>query len=897
MRMLKNFASLAALAVGLLILAGVAQAAPTGAPNTTYYVSATTGNDANNGLTPATATKTIMAVMNAIRPTTVAYVANATNSTNSGCTVKVAAGTYAENVVFPTSGTTLMGGYTADFSSRDWKANQSIIDPNAGANLGYTVGFDTVAKRHQCIILNIYTPNGSSNNNNLLPCNYCTVDGFKLVNGGPGETQNARKGGGIWAYAAKDLVLKNLEIANCDVSQSPTNTPGTGFGVGNGAGIYIQLCNLPTLDNIEVHDCQIQTTSTTGAVAGGTPTAFSAQTGWCGIRIDNSNQPFTYSSSGITWLATAVSNTQTPISLTNLNVHDNFGGNGMLLYNQNNTVLTAPAQAVCYWKIWDSKFWDCICNQGGAGINIYPGSATVTPTGGVPMSTICNSVDVKRCWFYNNTASNGGGIYCQWGNALSLTDCFFSNCKMEGGQGGGVCFSNGNAPSAIACVIDRCAFVGCWASAAVSYTYPRSALSDYNELAEPYGSYGAAIGLVSQGSTTYNQVYVRNCAVVGTRGARGSIGFNGAGTTLMSNMTIDHNYGKGDTVVYHLTSAAVTTFANTLMTNNVPGIGRRSYDAAVVRDNVAYPSTLKFNHCVYQNNYFTSGSFHNGGPGTVANTAIVYFTTVTSMGVPVYLRPIIGVLSSATGPGQPAGETYVPLDSRGVIYTGDHLPAVFCYGGVNTNRDLKPYYVQDGAGATTGTWTSWSDTCSRFGQVAPATASHWGPDFFLKTANFMTLTDTKANWVPGSLVGRYLFPVDPDKRLMNPYPYAGGSNKNKRAAQLILSNTANSLVCTGRLEDVTTCDQTPFPPIGTAQTNMPPDYAIESDLTGMPYKICDYHLQAISPAVDQGDGSVGFNGAGVKDLAGNRRFAGNIDIGAYELVGPNAIGNHWTLFQ
>ena len=893
--MLKNFKSLAALAVGLFLLAGLAQAAPVGAPNTTYYVSATTGNDANNATTPATPAKTIMAVMNAIRNTALAY--NTTNfpaqQTNYGCTVKVAAGTYAENVIFPTTGTTLMGGYTADFSSRDWKVNQSVIDPNAGPNLGYTVGFNGVAKRHQCIILNAYTPNGANATTpptmGWLSPTYCTVDGFKLVNGGPGETQNQTLGGGVYAYGATNLVLKNLEIANCDVSQSPTNTPGTGFlATGVGGGIYMDACNIPTLDNIEVHDCQIRTTSTTGAL-GGTPTAFNAQTGQgAGIylqRCSNGNNG-------------PLQNTLNPVSLTNLNIHDNFGGNGLSINCSNNSAPAVPTQNICYFKIWDCKFWNCVCYSAGGGMYIYNGNSLAN--GSSWMATIGTKIDMKRCWFYNDTANNGAAIYCNYSNQLSLTDSAFSNCKSEAGQGG-LLFNGGNGTL----TLDRCTFLGCWNSSLHNYTYPRSAASDYAQLAEEYNATpnGSCIELITQGSTALGTTVVRNCAVVGNRSPRDIICFNGNGDYLMSNMTVDHNYGKGDALVCHQVVSKLK-FANSLYTNNVPGIGRRSYDAAVIRSNVPYnQDTLTFDRCVFQNNYFTSGSFHNGGPGTIANTAIVYYTTVTSMGVPVYLRPIIGVLSSAASNAtppiipQPAGETYVPIDARGVIYTGDHLPSQFWYGGVNNNFDAKPYYVQDGAGATTGTWTAWSDTCARFGQTAPATASHWGVDFFLRTANTMTLTDANANFTPGALVGRYLFPVDPDKRLMNPYPYAGGANRNKRAAALILANTDKTITCTGRLEDFTTQDQSAIPPLGAVNANMPPDYAIETTMTGMPYKICDYHLQAISPAVDAGDNNIGFTGAGLKDLANNRRFAGNIDIGAYELVGPNAIGNHWTLFQ
>jgi hypothetical protein len=99
-------------------------------PGTQYYVSAASGNDANDGLTPATAWATLC---------------HATGAAPPGSTVQVAEGEYASAHVYVGTEITVKGGYDPTFSTWDPDAHPSVfygrltLDHNAAVFGGFRI--------------------------------------------------------------------------------------------------------------------------------------------------------------------------------------------------------------------------------------------------------------------------------------------------------------------------------------------------------------------------------------------------------------------------------------------------------------------------------------------------------------------------------------------------------------------------------------------------------------------------------------------------------------------------------------------------------------------------------------------------------------------------------------
>jgi hypothetical protein len=98
-----------------------------------FYVDGSNGDDSRDGLSWAAAKKTVSAAV------------SAASATGEMDTIRVAAGTYVENLVV-TEPEVLLGGYPVGGGDRDWEANPTILD---GAHLDTVVmiqgnGFGTV---------------------------------------------------------------------------------------------------------------------------------------------------------------------------------------------------------------------------------------------------------------------------------------------------------------------------------------------------------------------------------------------------------------------------------------------------------------------------------------------------------------------------------------------------------------------------------------------------------------------------------------------------------------------------------------------------------------------------------------------------------------------------------
>jgi parallel beta-helix repeat protein len=156
----------------------------------TVYVS-TAGNDGNNGLTWATAKKTVQAGLNAAV---------------SGDQVWVAAGTYVENITLK-AGVALYGGFAGSevsLTQRNWTANLTVLDGNhAGSVVNAPPGATAVTR----------------------------IDGFTIRNGT--GTLNGRYGGGI----------------NCLSSPTIANNTITANRATYGGGIYCSSSTATILGN------------------------------------------------------------------------------------------------------------------------------------------------------------------------------------------------------------------------------------------------------------------------------------------------------------------------------------------------------------------------------------------------------------------------------------------------------------------------------------------------------------------------------------------------------------------------------------------------------------------------------------------------------------------------
>jgi hypothetical protein len=191
-----------------------------------FYVDGSNGDDSWDGLSWASANKTVSAAISA---------ANATGETD---TIRVAAGTYVENVVITTP-EILLGGYPVGGGERDWEANATILD---GARLGSVVwikgnGFGTVVDGFT--VTNGYNgPDGIGGGVLICDSPYpenapqtviqnCTITG-----------NEASKGGGIFTYEVDTRILNNRIIGNIALG-SPAQGGGIAVFQKKHAGVFI----------------------------------------------------------------------------------------------------------------------------------------------------------------------------------------------------------------------------------------------------------------------------------------------------------------------------------------------------------------------------------------------------------------------------------------------------------------------------------------------------------------------------------------------------------------------------------------------------------------------------------------------------------------------------------
>lgn len=180
-----------------------------------------------------------------------------------------------------------------------------------------------------------------------------------------------------------------------------------------------------------------------------------------------------------------------------------------------------------------------------------------------------------------------------------------------------------------------------------------------------------------------------------------------------------------------------------------------------------------------------------------------------------------------------AGDSDFYID--GASYNFDTLDAAYYDTTANENFSAAPLFVMDGATSKTGTWSGEANNAD----------------------DTVTLTDADADWAPGALVGCLILPNAADAS-------DDGSADSMRKMTVVLSNTANSVIVCGQIDDFID---------GTGGT-----------LVGVSYVLADMRAAQDSPLVDAGwSGFTGANPGTDDDFTGVTRAKGTAyDIGIYE---------------
>ncbi|HRQ13783.1 MAG TPA: right-handed parallel beta-helix repeat-containing protein [Promineifilum sp.] len=205
-----------ALCLGLMIVAISAAAVSAAVCTTVCYVDAATGNDANDGDTPATAKQTIQAAVNQV---------------TAGGQVIVAAGVYIENVTISQS-LTLTGAGQTDDAAGTVLDGSTLLDKGIYINAGVT---DVTIENLRIEDYKNATGSGiwAHGSNDNFTVQYVTVDN----NGVPGITH----AGGVYMNGPVDNVLIDHVTAN--------NNNGRGIEILGNAKTNIKITNNTATNN------------------------------------------------------------------------------------------------------------------------------------------------------------------------------------------------------------------------------------------------------------------------------------------------------------------------------------------------------------------------------------------------------------------------------------------------------------------------------------------------------------------------------------------------------------------------------------------------------------------------------------------------------------------------
>ncbi|WP_374689386.1 right-handed parallel beta-helix repeat-containing protein [Promineifilum sp.] len=393
----------------LLALALPSIAAAAGPCTTVCYVNAATGNDANDGDTPATAKKTIQAAVTQV---------------SAGGTVNVAAGVYAENVVIAKSLTLTGAGQTNDAAGTVLEGtglNGSGIFINTGIT---NVTIQNLRVQHYKLspAAGVYA-NGQ--NHNFTVQNVTSDD-----NGLAGSN-----GGGVYMNGPVDNVLIDHVTA--------TNSRNRGIVIWNGFKTHITITN----NTVTGNNCcgiELQDGTASGVTVTGNTVTGNLDSGMAFIGLTSGAGPNLIANN------TLVDNGRFGIEIKLPNGTGATSGDGSIVVEDNNVSMTAPVN-------------DGINHRDAAGISAYR-RGWVAGNNNVDIPTGVVIRDNTVSGYQQPSTSDGFGIVVEGlnmhvsGNTLNNNDVgvqvqaghlpYTANTNVDGNQVNlaDTYFGRGNSP-------------------------------------------------------------------------------------------------------------------------------------------------------------------------------------------------------------------------------------------------------------------------------------------------------------------------------------------------------------------------------------------------------------------------------------------------------------------
>ena len=493
------------------------------------------GNDSNSGTSWATAFATIT---------------QAIKSASANDEIRVAAGTYPERFEIGKV-LTMSGGYpAAGGDTRDWQANETVID---GENEGRVIYTSAALTLDGFTVTRGYGSSGSAlyapNDNSVILNSKFTANG----------------------YAGARAVRGAQTVTNCSFIE---NTIGSIYRAGtvtdcvftkNSGGYAIYYANTVT-------NCTF-TENSSGAIGDAktvTGCTFTGNSGSSGAAISSAtsvtNCTFTQNKASYGGAITSAS------TISNCTFYGNSStGNGGAVYSGGtiqNCVFTKnyaeSSGGAIYISGSKSNVINCVFTENEAKDN----------GGGLHASYSSNAI--RGCSFIGNVAAvNGGGVYLGSGTK-TLVNCTFSGNSAS--KGGGIMIG-----SSYDSIIGNCTFVN---NSAVSGAEFYTEVNDENTIVNTIFFNSAAKYIYNENSGT-KALTLRNCAY-----ASGSV--FGSGTTTetntvyISSWTETHaaekvSYNGIEHTVFKLTSADTGLIRGGIISDGVPTADQ----IGVVRDTTA----------------------------------------------------------------------------------------------------------------------------------------------------------------------------------------------------------------------------------------------------------------------------------------------------------------------
>ncbi|NYB52996.1 MAG: DUF11 domain-containing protein [Methanobacteriaceae archaeon] len=351
------------LLLGLLLLLFATVSTVTAA--NTIYVNNATGNDDNDGLTPATAKATIQ---------------NGTNTVDDGGTVFVADGTYPEHIIIDKNvnligqsqtGTIIDGTNNGRPLTIQWGTTVNlnkltIQNGRATGNIGGGVYNQGNLNMTQCTVSgNTANRGGGIYNRGNLNMTQCTVSGNTAIYDGGGIYNTGKLNMSQCTVSGNTAAATGAGVFDSGTSTMYQCTISENSGVSQGAGVYINIYSMPSM-----YQCTFS--RNTAVNEGGGVYNYYAKPSMYQCTF-NGNTAVNDGGGVYNYYGTLIIDTSTFIS-------NNAGANGGAIFNHHGTSI-----------INQSPFLSNTASSGGAIYNFY-----VTFT-------------ANFCRISGNTASSGSG--------------------------------------------------------------------------------------------------------------------------------------------------------------------------------------------------------------------------------------------------------------------------------------------------------------------------------------------------------------------------------------------------------------------------------------------------------------------------------------------------------